>query len=253
MSANLELLQAWTSRTVQARYKQSLLGGIWAILQPVARAIVLTVIFTRFIPVDTGAIPYIVFSYSAMVPWLLFATATSDMVDALVTNINLVTKIYFPREILVTAALLARLVDFAIAMGLLVVIMLWYKIPIVSPSLIYLPLVLAVQLAFTLGLGLAGAALNVYYRDVKHLVAFGIQLWFYATPIIYPVSKIPEEYVSLYFLNPMAGLIEAYRNILLEQRAPDANFAIAAAVSIVILVAGYWFFKKVEPQFADIV
>jgi lipopolysaccharide transport system permease protein len=238
---------------VQARYKQSLLGGIWAILQPVARAIVLTVIFTRFIPVDTGAIPYIVFSYSAMVPWLLFATATSDMVDALVTNINLVTKIYFPREILVTAALLARLVDFAIAMGLLVVIMLWYKIPIVSPSLIYLPLVLAVQLAFTLGLGLAGAALNVYYRDVKHLVAFGIQLWFYATPIIYPVSKIPEEYVSLYFLNPMAGLIEAYRNILLEQRAPDANFAIAAAVSIVILVAGYWFFKKVEPQFADIV
>jgi lipopolysaccharide transport system permease protein len=253
MAANLELLQAWTLRTIQARYKQSLLGGVWAILQPAARAVVLTVIFTRFIPVDTGNVPYIVFSYAALVPWLLFASALTDMVDSLVTNINLVTKIYFPREILAFAALLARLVDFVIAFGLLLLIMLWYEIPIFTSTILYLPLILGVQLLFTMGLGLSGAALNVYYRDVRHLAAFGIQLWFYATPIIYPTTKIPEHLLSLYYLNPLAGLIEAYRNVLLEQRPPGDGFVMATVIAVVTFIVGYWFFKRVEPQFADIV
>jgi lipopolysaccharide transport system permease protein len=253
ITSHLELLQAWTVRTIQARYKQSLLGGLWAVLQPVARALVLTVVFTRFIPIDTGDIPYLVFSYAAMVPWLLFASSLADMVDSLVMNISLVTKIYFPREILTIAALLARLVDFGITLGLLLIIMLWYGIPIFTVNMIYLPIILVAQLAFTLGLGLSGAALNVYYRDVRHLVAFSIQIWFYVTPIIYPTSRIPEHLLSLYFLNPMAGFIQAYRNVLLEQRPPDSTFLTAALISVVTLIFGYWFFKKVEPQFADIV
>lgn len=247
-----DLLLAWTSRTIRARYQQSLLGGLWAIIQPAARALILTVIFTQFIPIETG-VPYIVFSYTAMVPWTLFASSLTDMVDSLVSNMNLVTKIYFPREILPLAALLARLLDFLIAGALLIGLMLYYGLPILTWGWLYLPLILAVQVALSLGLGLAGAALNVFYRDVKHLLVFGVQLWFYATPIIYPISKIPEHLHAIYFLNPMAGVIEAYRVVLLQQQTPGSYFFTSAVMALVILVVAYLFFKKVEFKFADVV
>lgn len=248
-----ELLLAWTSRVIQARYKQSILGGLWAVIQPVARAAIFTVIFTMFIPINTGTIPYVVFSYTALVPWTLFSTSLTDMVDALVINLNLVTKIYFPREILPIAALLARLLDFFIASVVLIGLMLYYQMPLFTLEWWYLPVILAIQLALTLGLGLAGAALNVFYRDVRHLFIFGVQMWLYATPIIYPASRVPEHLRGIYFLNPMTGVIEAYRAILLLQQPPGSYLMTSGIIALAVLVIGYKFFKRVEFQFADVV
>ena len=176
-----------------------------------------------------------------------------DMVESLVANMNLVTKIYFPRDVFVLSALLARGFDFIIAYGILFLLLLFFSVPFVSLGLLYLPLILAVQLAFSLGLGLIGSALNVFYRDIKHVFALGLQLWFYATPIIYPVALVPEKWRTLYFLNPMAGIIEAYRSVILYQENPGTPFYLASLVSLVVLAVGYWLFKRVEHLFADIV
>jgi lipopolysaccharide transport system permease protein len=248
-----DLLIAWILRTIRARYQQSILGGLWAILQPAATVAIFTVIFTMFIPVDTGSVPYVVFSYTALVPWLLFSTSITEMVDSLVVNMNLVSKIYFPREILPIAAALARLLDFGIAYGLLVLVMVFYQMPVFAPSWFYLPIILVIQLALTLGLGLIGAALNVFYRDIKHLFILVMQLWFYATPIIYPVSVVPEQLRPFYFFNPMAGVIEAYRAVMLGGEMPGSYLIISALIGLVALLVGHWLFKRVEPQFADVV
>ena len=248
-----ELIWAWSGRVVRARYQQSILGSLWAIIQPAATAVIFSVIFTKFVPVDTGGTPYVVFSYSALVPWTLFATSLSDMANAIVGNMGLVTKIYFPREVLPLAAVLARLLDFAIAFAVLIILMLYSGLPVFSVSWLWLPAILLVQLVLILGLGLASAALNVFYRDVGYLLTLGLQLWFYATPIIYPASLVPERLRPLYFLNPMAGVIEAYRAVLLHQEPPGPYLAISALIAIVACVVGYWLFKRVEFQFADIV
>lgn len=248
-----ELLWAWTIRTIRARYKQSVLGGIWAILQPAATVAIFTVVFTFFIPVDTGDIPYAVFAYSAMVPWVFFTTSVTDMVDSLVNNMNLVSKIYFPREILPIAAMLARLLDFAIAGAVLFVLFIYYGIPLFQGSWIWLPSILAVQLIMITGIGLLGSALNVFYRDIRHIFSLGLQIWLYATPIVYPVSVVPESIRPFYFLNPMAGVIEAYRAVLLYGEPLGGYFIISAVMAFVIFIIGYWFFKRVEFRFADLV
>lgn len=248
-----DLVLLWTMRTVKARYQQSVLGGLWAILQPAATVAIFSVIFTYFVPVNTSGIPYVVFSYTAMVPWTLFSTSITDMVDSLVSNMNLVSKIYFPREILPVAALFARILDFGIASIVLIVLILYFRIPAYLPAFLFLPVILLVQLALALGLGLIGSALNVFYRDLKHLFALGLQIWFYATPIIYPVSTVPSRLHTIYFLNPMAGAIEAYRDVLLNQRLPGNYLILSAVSAIIIFLLGYWFFKRVEFQFADVV
>jgi lipopolysaccharide transport system permease protein len=248
-----DLLTAWTMRIIRARYQQSILGGLWAVMQPAAMVVIFTTVFSYFIRVDTSGVPYVVFSYTALVPWLLFSASLSDMVESIVGNMNLVAKIYFPREIVVIAAMLARLLDFLIAFSVLIILMLFYRIPIFTASWLLLPGVILVQLALTLGLGLIGAGLNVFYRDIRHLVTLGLQLWLYATPIIYPVSMVPERFRSLYFLNPMAGAIEAYRAILIHQSYPDSTLGLSAVSAVIILVIGYWFFKRVEYKFADVI
>lgn len=248
-----DLLWAWTRRTIRARYQQSLLGVAWALVQPLARVAIFTFIFTQIVPVDTGDVPYVIFSYVAMVPWTLFSSAITDMVGALVGNMNLVTKIYFPREILPLAAMLARLLDALIAAGVLVLLFVVYQYPVYLPGLLYLPLILAVQLALMVGLGLFGAALNVFYRDVRYVIELGLQLWFYATPIIYPIDLVPERFQVLYFLNPMAGVIEAYRAVLLHGQAPGSYLLFSSVAALVTMVLGVLFFKRVEFQFADVV
>lgn len=248
-----DLLFAWTARTVRGRYQQSILGGLWAIAQPIASVIILTVIFTQIVPVDTGDVPYVVFSFSAMVPWLLFSSSLADMTDSLVVNMNLIAKIFFPRDVLVVAVMLARLLDFFIAFTVLLIMMLILQMPLLSWSLLWLPVILAVQLTLALGLGLAGAAMNLFFRDIKHIIALGLQIWFYATPIIYPVTLVPEWARPLYFLNPMAGVIVAYRSVLLENQSPDSYLALSAVVALLVLVVGYLFFKRMEPRFADVV
>lgn len=248
-----ELLLAWTSRSIRGRYQQSALGWLWAIIQPVASVFILTIIFTRFVPIDTGDVPYAVFSYVAIVPWAFLSNSLNDMTASLVGNMGLVTKIYFPREILPFAAMLARLMDFGIAATLLLILIVVYRVPVNVGAWLFLPVVLAIQLALVSGLGLALAAANVFYRDVASLLTLGIQLWFYASPIIYPATMVPERLQPFYFLNPMAGILVAYRDILINGQMPGPYLIPSAVVSIVLFVGGYWFFKRVEFQFADIV
>ena len=176
-----------------------------------------------------------------------------DMSNSLVENMTLVTKIYFPREVLPIAAMLARFMDFAIASGLTVVIMLFYHSSISLVGCLYLPVVLAIEFALILGLGLGFAALNVFFRDVRSLLVLGLQIWFYASPIIYPITSVPEWLRPYYYLNPMAGVIEAYRDVLLYAQLPGTYLIPSTLVSVAILVIGYWFFKRVEFRFADIV
>ncbi|HRQ40438.1 MAG TPA: ABC transporter permease [Chloroflexota bacterium] len=248
-----DLLFSWTGRNIRARYQQSALGWLWAIFQPAAQVAIFSIIFTRIVPVDTGDIPYPVFSYVAIVPWTLLASSLSDMSQSIVANMGLVTKIYFPREILPVAAMLARLMDFGVALGLLFILMLIFRVPFSPQTLIFLPLILIVQLLLIVGIGLGMAAANVFFRDVQSLLALGLQLWFYASPIIYPVSMVPEQLRTLYFLNPMAGILESYRDILIYQRLPGPYLLQAAIITIAIFLVGSWFFKRVEFRFADII
>ena len=248
-----DLLFSWTNRTIRGRYQQSILGWLWAIVQPIASVTIFTVIFTYFVPVDTGTIPYPVFSYIAVAPWAFFANSLGDMTVALTANFGLVTKVYFPREVLPVSAMLARLLDLGVAALVLVGLMLIYRVPVALPAVLFIPLILAVQIMLVIGLGLITSAANVFFRDMQPLLTLVIQLWFYASPIIYPVSLVPERWRMFYFLNPMAGIMEAYRAVLLYQTLPDNTFLIAAAEAVLLLVFGYWLFKRLEFQFADII
>jgi lipopolysaccharide transport system permease protein len=248
-----DLIWAWTGRTIRGRYQQSVLGGLWAIIQPAATVAIFTIIFTRFVPVNTGDIPYVVFSFVAIVPWTLFSASLTDMSGSLIQNMGLVTKIYFPREAIPIAAMLARLLDFAIAFGLIAILIIYYQIPIFPAGWLLLPVILLIQIALIVGLGLAAAALNIFYRDIQPLLTLGVQIWFYASPIIYPVSLVPERLLPFYFLNPMAGILESYRAILLYGTLPGSYLLTASVISFAILGLGYWFFKRVEFLFADIV
>lgn len=248
-----ELLFAWTMRIIRARYQQSILGGLWAVLQPIAMITIFTAVFSYFIRVDTGNTPYAVFAYTAMVPWMLFSTGIADMVESITGNMNLVSKIYFPREMLVISSLLARVLDFIIAYSVLIILMLIYQVPIFLASWAFLPLILFVQFAISLGIGLLGAAVNVFYRDIRLMISLIIQIWFYATPIVYPISLVPENIRPYYFINPMVGIIQSYRNVMIDGSAPPSEFIISAMIAIIVLAVGYWLFKRLEIQFADII
>jgi lipopolysaccharide transport system permease protein len=248
-----DLLRMWTWRLVRARYRQSILGGLWVIMQPAATVVIFTIVFTRFIPVDTGGVPYVLFSFATIVPWTLLSTSLTDMVNCLVDNMNLVTKIYFPREVLPIAALLARMLDFGISGAVLLLMMAFYHIPLFTAAWIYLPLLVAIQAALILGLGFAGAALNVFYRDIRHLIVLGLQIWLYASPVIYPSAAVPEQLRPFYFLNPMAGVCEGYRRILLHGKPPELTLLASACFALIFALIGYWFFKRAEAWFADII
>jgi lipopolysaccharide transport system permease protein len=252
LSHSRGLLWSWTLRTIRARYQQSVLGWLWAIAQPAAQVAIFTLVFTQFVRVDTGGIPYVLFSYVALAPWAFFSTSLTDMCSAIVDNLRLVTRIYFPREVLPISAMLARLMDFGVASLLIIVFAAYYQLPIRPEHLLLLPIVLSVQIALTLGVGLAFAATNVFLRDMRPLLALMLQLWFYLSPIIYPVTAVPERFRDLYVLNPLVGIVEAHRAIWLNQPFPVSSLVSAGIVSLVSLVAGYVMFKKSEAVFSDI-
>jgi lipopolysaccharide transport system permease protein len=166
---------------------------------------------------------------------------------------NLITKIYFPREVLPVAAMLARLMDFGVAAGLLVCLMFVYQVKPVFINLLFLPVILIIQLLLIVGLGLVTSAANVFFRDVQSLMTLGLQIWFYASPIIYPSDLVPENLRSIYYLNPMTGILEAYRDVLLNGQLPGSYLVTSGIGSVVIFILGFWFFKRVEFQFADII
>jgi lipopolysaccharide transport system permease protein len=249
-----DLTLAWTGRNIRARYQQSALGWLWAVIQPAAQVAIFTLVFTMFVPIDTGSTPYVVFSYVAIAPWSLLSAALPDMANSLVDNMSLVTKIYFPREILPISAMLARLMDFGIGIVVIALLLFFYQMPVSLMGLLWLPLILAIELILIVGLGLACAALNVFFRDVRSLLGLVIQLWFYASPILYPASLVPDTLRPYYYLNPMSGILVAYRDILLEQRLPNPYLLLPAIlISAVLFVGGYWLFKRVEFRFADVV
>ncbi len=251
--AQRELLWVWTAREVRVRYKQSLLGIVWAILQPLAFTLMFTVVFSFVVKVPTDGIPYPIFSFTALLPWTLLTASISFGVSSLVSNMNLVTKIYFPREILPLAAMAAAIVDFLVASLIYVGMLIWYRLPI-YPTALLLPLLLAVQTALTLGIVLFGAAALVFYRDIRFMVPLTLQLWLYASPVIYPASLIPAQWQWLYGLNPMVGLLEGYRAILLHGAWPPlAAMTSAVVISTTLLITGYWWFKRVESSFADLI
>ena len=248
-----ELLYIWALRELKVRYKQSLLGAAWAVLQPLSLMIVFSVIFTSFVKIPTNGVPYPIFSYSALMPWTFFLTSITMAVSSLTQNINLVTKIYFPREVLPLAIVGAAFIDFLVGALVLVSMMLFYRVPI-TWSLVLFPIIVIVQIALTVGIALLVSAVNVFYRDARFLVSLGLQLWMYATPIIYPLSVVPERFRGIYLLNPMAGLIESYRAVILHGEPPNFGYlAMAAVISAVVLVLGYRYFKHVEWQFADVI
>ena len=248
-----ELLWMWILREIRVRYKQSILGAAWAILQPLSMMIIFTLVFSLLAKVPTDGIPYPIFSYSAVLPWTFFATSISLGVPSLVNNLNLVTKTYFPREILPLGAIGAGFLDLVIASTIFLIMFLIYRMPL-TWALLWLPLILALQVMLMIGVTLLGAAVNVLYRDVRFVVPLGLQLWLYASPVIYSVSLVPENLRPLYMLNPMAGIIDAYRQVLLYGEPPNGLYlGLSAAVAVVMFLAGYWVFKRLEVIFADII
>jgi len=248
-----ELLLMWTLRDVKVRYKQSFVGIGWAVLQPLSLMLMFTLVFSLIVRVPTGDVPYPLFSYTAVLPWTFFATAISMGVPSLVSNMNLVTKVRMPREVLPVATVLASLVDFAIASLVFVGLLIFYRVSLHWTALWVLPL-LVIQIVLTFGVVLLGSSLNVIYRDIRFLVPLGMQLWMYASPIIYPVDLVPERLQPFYFLNPMAGIIEGYRLALLEGLPPNLGaVGLSLVVSIIVLIFGYRTFKRLEPVFADLI
>ena len=248
-----ELLWSWVVRDIKVRYKQSVLGIAWAILQPLSATFLFAVVFSYFVPIDTAGIPYPIFYYSAMLPWTFLSSSVSLGVPVLVNNMNLVTKIYFPREILPIAAVAASFVDFLVASVVFIGMMIFYQVS-VGWSILLVPLVMAIQVLLTLGIVLAASAMMIRYRDIRFVVPLGLQLWLYATPIIYPLSLVPERFRTVYMLNPMAGIIDAYRTTILKAEFPQVEYLLlACAVSVTLFFIAYWYFKRAEMEFADII
>ena len=248
-----ELLLSWTMRELRLRYKQSLLGGIWAILQPLALMLLFVLVFSYFVHLPTDGIPYPIFVYTALLPWTYFATSLSFGVPSLVNNTSLVTKIYFPREILPLASIGAALVDLCIASVVLVFLMLAYHVPF-HPTLLWVPLLLIVQTMVITGVTLFASMANAFYRDVRFILPLVIQAWMYATPIIYPLSVVPDWLLPLYLLNPMAGLIDSYRRVILKGLPPDwLSLSLACGISILVFLGSYVFFKRAEGVLPDVI
>lgn len=246
------LLWVWSLREIRIRYKQSLLGVLWAVLQPLSIMLIFAVIFGAIIKVPTDGIPYPLFFYSALLPWTFFAASIGFAVPTLISNLSLVTKIYFPREILPIASVIAAFVDFAIAAALFFVLMLAYGAP-VTLSILWLPVLVILQLLLALGISLFGSALFVAYRDLRFVVPLALQLWMYVSPVAYSFSSVPERFRPLYMVNPMAGIVDAYRRVVLGM-TPQWQYLVPEAVLIVaIFLLGFYYFKRKEASFADII
>lgn len=247
-----ELIASLVKRDLAARYKQSLLGPAWAVLQPLTLMVLFTVI-RSFVEIPSEGLPYPLFVFAALLPWTFFSNSIVFATPSIVLNAGIVRKIYFPREVFPTAAVAVTLIDFAAAFVVLLGLMAFYRV-VPSPFLFLLPLLLLIQCGLSLGVGYITAALGAFKRDVAFGMPFVMQFWLYISPVIYPLSSVPERYRPLYLMNPMAGLIEAYRAVLVKGQLPDlAPVGYAAVGSALILVGGYRAFKALEMQFADVV
>lgn len=239
-------------RSVKARYSQSALGIGWAIIQPLFSMLVFTVVFGSLAGISSDGAPYAVFSFAALVPWTYFANALTDSTGSLVSNTNLLSKVYFPRLILPLTAVIAKLVDFFIAMAILAVLLVWYQ---VTPTLgvLALPLLIALMMITAGGMGMWLTSLAVQYRDVSYAIGFATQLFMYASPVVYPTSLIPERYRLWYALNPMVGVIEGFRSALLGTHPmPWDLIGMGIAPALLLALTGMMYFRSKERLFADV-
>jgi lipopolysaccharide transport system permease protein len=248
-----ELLYFLTWRDVKVRYKQTVIGAAWALLQPLMTMVIFTVIFGQFAKIPSDGFPYPVFAYTALLPWHFFAQAISRSGMSLVHSANLISKVYFPRLIVPIAAALGPFVDFAVAFIVLLGMMAWFHI-MPTWGVLALPLFMLLALLTALAVCLFLSALNVKYRDVGHTIPFLVQFWMYASPVAYPVSLIPDEWRLLYSLNPMVGVIEGFRWALLGKTSPDFVVIVVSTMAVIVLLfGGVIYFRQMERIFADVI
>ena len=248
-----ELLWNLANREIIQRYKQSALGYAWVILNPLFQLLVMSFVFDKVLHVPSLGVPFIIFLSVALLPWNFFTQSLTSASGSLVSNNTLITKIYFPREILVYATVIAKLVDFGYSCLVLIAFLFIFHVP-VTVYYLWIPVIFIIQLFFTCGIALLVAAFNLFYRDIQYLLNLIILLWMYVTPVMYPIELIPPHYRFIMSLNPMAVIINAYRQVILSGKDPNLNsLSIAAGTSLVIFVLGFVVFKKLEGQFSDYV
>lgn len=253
LAAHRELVFSLTYRQIYARYRQSVLGLTWAILRPIATVIIFTVVFSYIAKFPSDDLPYPLFVFGALLPWTLLSSAIGAGVPSLTNQANLVSKIYFPREILPISTILASAIDFVIAAALFVVLLIFYQVGI-TWNLLYAIPILFIEILLLLGFVLLLSMINVWFRDVSHAISLLIQFWMYLTPIIYPLSMVPERFRWLYDLNPMVGIVEGFRSVVLKGEPPPLDLlAISLTISVLLFVVGYVLFKQREFEFADVI
>jgi lipopolysaccharide transport system permease protein len=247
-----DLLYILTMRDIKVRYKQTLLGAAWAIIQPLFTMLIFTLFFGKLAGMPSDGIPYPIFAYAGLLPWTFFSNAVTNSGNSLVGNSNLITKIYFPRMIIPMASVASGLLDFVIAFGLLVVLMFYYGVGL-SINLLMLPVLLVLTSLLAIGVGMWMSALNVKYRDVRYALPFLVQLGMFASPIIYPLSLVPEKWRWLMALNPLAGQIEAYRSAFFGKPFDWLSLGVSAVLTFAVLVYSAYNFRRMEKSFADII
>ena len=248
-----DLLVFLVIRDIKVKYKQTVLGGLWAIIQPFFMMVVFTLFFGKLAQIPSDGIPYPIFNYTAMIAWTYFANAINTSGNSIVGSGSLISKVYFPRIIIPLASVLAGLLDFSLAFLVLIAMMLYFG---VFPNIMVLalPLLILLMMLTSGGVGLLLAALNAKYRDIRYTIPFLVQFWMFATPIVYPASMVPERFRLIYALNPMTGIIEGFRSALLGTVAfPWTMLAISTVISLVVFLCGIVYFKQVERYFADII
>ena len=248
-----ELLYFLTWRDIKVRYKQTVLGAAWAVIQPLGMMLVFTIFFGRLVGVPSDGLPYPIFAYTALLPWQLFSRALTSSSTSLVANERLITKVYFPRLLIPVSAVLASLVDFAIAFVLLLGMMVFYGI-VPTGSVLMLPLFVLLALMTALGIGFWLSALNAQYRDVRYTLPFLTQFWLFATPVVYPSSLVPEQWRLLYGLNPMTGVVEGFRWTLLGKGAGLEHMLAVSVIAVLsTFIGGLYYFRRMERTLADVV
>ncbi len=248
-----ELLINLAKREITVRYKQSILGYAWVIINPLFQILVISFVFSTLLKVPSVGVPFIIFLSVALLPWTFFSSSVTASTNALVNNSTLITKIYFPREILIYSTILAKMVDFGLSLIILAVLMLFFQIPI-NFYIAWVPLILLIQIILTTGISLLLSSFNLFYRDIQYILTLALTLWFYVTPIAYPTEIIPDKFKLIFSLNPMAVIVNAYREVIIGQGQPNINSLFIALISsILIFLFSFYIFKKLEKSFADYV
>ena len=248
-----ELLYFFVWRDVKVHYKQTILGVAWAVLQPLFTMVIFSLFFGQLAKVPSDGVPYPIFSYTALIPWMFFANGINQSTSSMVNSAGLIKKVYFPRLIIPVSSVLAGLMDFVPAFAVLLGMMLFYGI---FPTLqvLWIPAFLLLALVTSLGIGIWLSAMNVRYRDVRYAVPFLVQSWLFATPVVYPSSLLPEPWKTVYAVNPMVGVVEGFRWALLNtESAPGPMIVVSSAAAVALLISGAFFFRRMETTFADVV